>query len=1277
MKTSPSIRTLLRLTVTFAVGVSVSTGMATPYATCLTNNAGVVSFRLNQTTATNDTVWVISNGDSVTNILQAPGDAANNFIARGLIVTNLGIAAGPFKVYIKHVGSGTISTNSPTVAFGTPRGIAVNNRPSSPYFGWVYVANAATNANNKGDGMFALGSDLSDILVQGLVPKTGGYDFAPGTTSSPFGVSVAPDDSVLVTDWSDATGGLISMDPLLGTYNYVLKQINPNGSGGFAASPVGSNNVHGSVSSALIVGTGANRVLYTMDEDYQTDPAIGATTEWNSVWRYDIGDNPLPWSNAPNRKLMTPYLATFAGQNQKIQVVGHYLYANQRRSNPPQHSAYIVDLNNLLDPSTYTGATPWGMIWTSQGESLAQGYSDDVLRDTHMIAVSPDGKWFAAIISAGSATITAPDGTTFANTANDVVLIPLTNGIPNIPARQVFRRGGAANARDIAFDAAHNIYISSSGLGVVQSLDIGESTEATTSSDGTFNLTTPATQVSVAATTPVAYEQGAASGVVTITRTPEDIGNPVTVFYTLTGTASNGVDYSILTNRVTIAAGQTTTNIAITPIDDSLPELSESAVLTIRGSGGYSVGFPLSATIAIVDNETPQLRIASLSTNIYQGNSNDYAALQITRFGDTNAELTLDASSFAFGGTATLNVDYYLANLPITIPAGVVNSSNALVYPIAASTDVGAKTILLTNVAGTGYTVTNNTAASTLTLKAVPPGTVLFSDKFETDSSANYDVFFGTLSNAPVDVTYAFSYDYVAGDLGKNLPPLPPAPNSASGETKGLYMTVNKSDSYPVAAGLNAYLKSQTFSGNYVMRFDMMLIQNSGPVLGAAAQSKNETALFGINHSGTRTNWVRNAVPGTGPVPGSGDGAFQSDGLFCTVEADAFTTLNYAFWSGPTWTNTVAVVGPTNFMGRLANTTAQVFKRPPFDAGPYTGAQSDRRVPANTILNPTPTWVEVELSQIGNLLTWKINNTVILSYTNTSTSTTNFTSGRIMLGYNDPWDDIGNQSAGSGEACVIYDNLRVVSVSPPTILTNPSNIVAAVGTTTNLSVVASTVTGVTNYQWLRNGTNLVGQTSATLNFAPLANANFGGNYSVAVNDGAYTTYSAVATVLPPAADLVINTQPTSRAALVGSTLTPAFSVIATTASGRTNYQWFTNTPPGLILNRTNATLSLTNLQAANFRPYFVMVSDGFNFVTSSVANLTIATQPTVTSELSGSTLNLSFPTEIGPKYVVEWKGALTNGAWNPLITNDGTGAPIIVPDSTQPDAQRFYRVRMQ
>src|SRR6266436_8904708 len=137
--------------------------VATPYATSITNDgSGIVSFRLNQTTGTNDLVQIISNGGVLTNTLQSPG---GNPITRGLnFYTNASIAAGTVKIHISHLGTGAITTNGPAIdlAFGTPRGITCNIRTNSPYFGWVYLSNAATNSNAHGAGIFAFGSDLSD-----------------------------------------------------------------------------------------------------------------------------------------------------------------------------------------------------------------------------------------------------------------------------------------------------------------------------------------------------------------------------------------------------------------------------------------------------------------------------------------------------------------------------------------------------------------------------------------------------------------------------------------------------------------------------------------------------------------------------------------------------------------------------------------------------------------------------------------------------------------------------------------------------------------------------------------------------------------------------------------------------------------------------------------------------------------------------------------------------------------------------------------------------------
>src|SRR6185436_7618267 len=91
-----------------------------------------------------------------------------------------------------------------------------------------------------------------------------------------------------------------------------------------------------------------------------------------------------------------------------------------------------------------------------------------------------------------------------------------------------------------------------------------------------------------------------------------------------------------------------------------------------------------------------------------------------------------------------------------------------------------------------------------------------------------------------------------------------------------------------------------------------------------------------------------------------------------------------------------------------------VFHSPPWTPGGGAGS------PGNTPTSTTPSWAEVELSQIDGVVTLTINGTNIFSSSDVALSP--FTHGNIMLGYDDSFNSIG--SGGGG--LVIYDNLRVV-----------------------------------------------------------------------------------------------------------------------------------------------------------------------------------------------------------------------------------------------------------
>jgi Calx-beta domain/Bacterial Ig domain len=82
----------------------------------------------------------------------------------------------------------------------------------------------------------------------------------------------------------------------------------------------------------------------------------------------------------------------------------------------------------------------------------------------------------------------------------------------------------------------------------------------------------------------------------------------VIVYYSVSGSASNGVDYKEISGSVTIPAGERSARITITPLDDNLPEPTETIVLELHQppfdfAATYKIGFPARAAAFIVDND--------------------------------------------------------------------------------------------------------------------------------------------------------------------------------------------------------------------------------------------------------------------------------------------------------------------------------------------------------------------------------------------------------------------------------------------------------------------------------------------------------------------------------------------------------------------------------------------------------------------------------------------------------------------------------------------------
>jgi YD repeat-containing protein len=123
----------------------------------------------------------------------------------------------------------------------------------------------------------------------------------------------------------------------------------------------------------------------------------------------------------------------------------------------------------------------------------------------------------------------------------------------------------------------------------------------TASSPVSITVTQPS--VSVVATDSAASEQGPDGGTFAITRTG-GTSQPLVVAYALSGTATNGSDYTTRTGSLTIPAGASSQTITVTPVDDTAVEGDENVIVTLSTNSAYAIGSPASATVTITDNDT-------------------------------------------------------------------------------------------------------------------------------------------------------------------------------------------------------------------------------------------------------------------------------------------------------------------------------------------------------------------------------------------------------------------------------------------------------------------------------------------------------------------------------------------------------------------------------------------------------------------------------------------------------------------------------------------------
>lgn len=221
--------------------------------------------------------------------------------------------------------------------------------------------------------------------------------------------------------------------------------------------------------------------------------------------------------------------------------------------------------------------------------------------------------------------------------------------------------------------------------------------------------------VSIAAVQPQAAEAGLVAGQVLVTRTGSTTQS-LSVVLGRSGTASNGSDYEFLQASVHIPVNAASQRIEVRPLADNAVEGSESIVLEVVPSAGYSVGVANIATVNLSD-DPPRLSVSSGDMAAAELGL-DPAALIISRSGGNRANPL--SVTLARSGSASNASDYQFIPSGTAIPAQT-DSVSIAVTPLADNVVEGIETVVLGVASSPGNYLIDGSATIDLSLADDPP----------------------------------------------------------------------------------------------------------------------------------------------------------------------------------------------------------------------------------------------------------------------------------------------------------------------------------------------------------------------------------------------------------------------------------------------------------------------------------------------------------------------------------------------------------------------------
>lgn len=351
-----------------------------------------------------------------------------------------------------------------------------------------------------------------------------------------------------------------------------------------------------------------------------------------------------------------------------------------------------------------------------------------------------------------------------------------------------------------------------------------------------------------------------------VLRRSGNLDSPLTVYFTMGGSAVADTDYRALGNFVEIPAGAPSADLSVVPLDRGAFGTPRLAQLSLVADGAYIVG-PASGTVVIDPLDLPVITLSVLDASASEAKGED-ALFRIRRSGSTDDSL---AVHFQISGTATPDEDYPGFGDLITFAAGSDAVDLRVVAVIDRRHEVN-ETVGVTLLEQPEYTLANAFGSITIEGLPLPTLTLAVTDASATESPSNTGAFTLTRSSGDSELEVFFTLagtatpgaDYASPGTSALIPAgasyvtvvIQPVDDGLAESSESVTMTLSSADTYVRGSPLSGTVTIANFT------LPTMSVTTIDP---SASEAPGNTGIFSIRRTGPRTSalLVRYAVTGS------------------------------------------------------------------------------------------------------------------------------------------------------------------------------------------------------------------------------------------------------------------------------------------------------------------------------------------------------------------------------------------------------------------------------